>query len=112
MNWNDCEMFCHVVEHGGFSAAANFLSHPKSSISSAVQRLEQELDTRLLERTTRSVRVTEAGEILFRRTAPCSRACMKPAPRPWVRAVRSRACCASPRLMSSARTTWRRWPAS
>lgn len=70
MNWNDCEIFCHVVEHGGFSAAANFLSHPKSSISSAVQRLEQELDTRLLERTTRSVRVTEAGEILFRRTAP------------------------------------------
>ena len=69
MNWNDCEIFCHVVEHGGFSAAANFLGQPKSSISSAVQRLEQELDTRLLERTTRSVRVTEAGDILYQRTA-------------------------------------------
>ncbi|QXL83356.1 LysR family transcriptional regulator [Comamonas sp. NLF-1-9] len=69
MNWNDCEMFCHVVEHGGFSAAAHYLGHPKSSISSAVQRLEQELDTRLLERTTRSVRTTEAGEILYKRSA-------------------------------------------
>lgn len=70
MNWNDCELFCHVVEQGGFSAAANFLGQPKSSISSAVQRLEHELDTRLLERTTRSVRVTESGDILYRRTLP------------------------------------------
>ena len=69
MNWNDCEIFCHVVEHGGFSAAGNYLGQPKSSISSAVQRLEQQLDTRLLERTTRSVRVTEAGDILYQRTA-------------------------------------------
>lgn len=69
MNWNDCEIFCRVVEHGGFSAAAQFLGHPKSSISSAVQRLEQDLETRLLERTTRSVRMTETGEILYRRTA-------------------------------------------
>lgn len=69
MNWNDCELFCHVVEHGGFSAAAQFLGCPKSSVSSAVQRLEQVLDTRLLERTTRSMRVTESGEILYKRTA-------------------------------------------
>ncbi|MCZ2104176.1 MAG: LysR family transcriptional regulator [Comamonadaceae bacterium] len=69
MNWNDCEIFCHVVEQGGFSAAAHFLGHPKSSVSSAVQRLEQELATRLLERTTRSVRTTESGEILYKRTA-------------------------------------------
>lgn len=69
MNWNDCEIFCHVVERGGFSAAGNYLGQPKSSISGAVQRLERELDTRLLERTTRSVRVTEAGDILYQRTA-------------------------------------------
>lgn len=69
MNWNDCEIFCRVVEHGGFSAAAHFLGHPKSSVSKAVQRLEQDLETRLLERTTRSVRMTESGEILYKRTA-------------------------------------------
>lgn len=70
MNWNDCEIFCHVVERGGFSAAASSLGHPKSSVSSAVQRLERELGTRLLKRTTRSVRATESGEVLYRRTAP------------------------------------------
>ena len=40
MDWRDWELFCEVVEHGGFSAAARALGHPKSSLSAAVQRLE------------------------------------------------------------------------
>ena len=50
MEWRDWELFCEVVEHGGFSAAARVLGHPKSSLSAAVQRLEGNLGLRLLER--------------------------------------------------------------
>ena len=66
MNWDDFEAFCQVVEHGGFTAAARALDRPKSSLSVAVTRLEEQLGTRLLERTTRSLRLTDAGESLYR----------------------------------------------
>lgn len=66
MNWDDFDAFCHVVEHGGFTAAARALDRPKSSLSASVARLEEQLGTRLLERTTRSLRLTEAGEALYR----------------------------------------------
>jgi DNA-binding transcriptional LysR family regulator len=66
MNWDDFEAFCNVVEHGGFSAAARALDRPKSSLSASVARLEEQLGSRLLERTTRSLRLTEAGETLYR----------------------------------------------
>src|SRR5512133_2707550 len=66
MNWDDFDAFCQVVEHGGFTAAARVLDRPKSSLSACVMRLEEQLGTRLLERTTRSLRLTEAGEALYR----------------------------------------------
>jgi DNA-binding transcriptional LysR family regulator len=66
MNWDDFDAFCNVVEHGGFSAAARALDRPKSSLSASVARLEEQLGTRLLERTTRSLRLSEAGESLYR----------------------------------------------
>jgi DNA-binding transcriptional LysR family regulator len=55
-----------VVEHGGFTAAARALDRAKSSLSASVTRLEEQLGARLLERTTRSLRLTEAGEALYR----------------------------------------------
>jgi DNA-binding transcriptional LysR family regulator len=66
MNWDDFDAFCQVVEHGGFTAAARALDRPKSSLSASVARLEEQLGTRLLERTTRSLRLTEPGESLYR----------------------------------------------
>lgn len=66
MNWDDFDAFCQVVEHGGFTAAARALDRPKSSLSASVARLEEQLGTRLLERTTRRLRLTEAGESLYR----------------------------------------------
>ena len=66
MNWDDFDAFCQVVDHGGFSAAARALDRPKSSLSASVSRLEGELGTRLLERTTRQLRLTDAGESLYR----------------------------------------------
>src|SRR2546423_10387370 len=70
MDWRDWELFCEVVQHGGFSAAARVLGHPKSSLSAAVQRLEANLGLRLIERTTRHLRLTDAGETIYRRVQP------------------------------------------
>ncbi len=69
-NWDDYDLFCYVVEHGNFSAAARSLDRPKSSLSAAVIRLETALQVRLLERTTRKLRMTEAGEALFHGMGP------------------------------------------
>lgn len=70
MEWRDWELFCEVVEHGGFSAAARVLGHPKSSLSAAVQRLEANLGLRLIERTTRHLRLTDSGETIYKRVKP------------------------------------------
>lgn len=70
MNWDDFDAFCHVVHEGGFTAAARTLQWPKSRVSAAVARLEAALESRLLERTTRRVRLTAQGEELYRKAAP------------------------------------------
>ncbi|AJG22436.1 LysR family transcriptional regulator [Cupriavidus basilensis] len=69
-DWRDWDNFCRVVEAGSFTAAGTRAGLPKSSVSASVTRLEQQLGIRLLERTTRRVRVTEAGEALYARAAP------------------------------------------
>lgn len=70
MNWDDVDAFCRVVELGGFSAAARAMGRPKSSISASVARLEAQVGARLLQRTTRMVRTTDAGQTLYRDVAP------------------------------------------
>ena len=70
MNWDGYETFCRVVEHGGFSAAARAMDRPKSTVSASVIRLEGELHARLLERTTRRLRLTESGEALYHSVGP------------------------------------------
>ena len=63
---NDLAGFARVVEHRGFSAAGRSLGLPKSNVSRRVSRLEDALGTRLLERTTRRLRLTEVGTIYYR----------------------------------------------
>ena len=70
MDWDDLDIFCHVIDHGSFTAAARVLRRPKSSVSASVTRLEARLGTRMIERTTRKLRLTEAGESLYREMAP------------------------------------------
>jgi DNA-binding transcriptional LysR family regulator len=70
MDWDDLDIFCHVIDHGSFSGAARALRRPKSSVSAAVARLESRLGTRVIERTTRRLRLTEAGESLYREMSP------------------------------------------
>jgi len=64
---NDLYLFSAVVTHRGFSAAARALKLPKSQLSKRVARLEDRLGVRLLERTTRAMRVTEIGQAFFER---------------------------------------------
>lgn len=59
---NDLFYFSQVVEHGGFSAAARALDIPKSRLSRRIAQLEESLGVRLLQRTTRRLRLTLAGE--------------------------------------------------
>lgn len=58
---DDIRSFIAVVEAGGFGRAAQSLGLAKSIVSRRVSRLEAELGTRLLSRTTRGVSATEAG---------------------------------------------------
>jgi DNA-binding transcriptional LysR family regulator len=60
--------FVAVVEHGGFTAAATSLDVSTSFVSRQVKRLENRLDTRLLHRTTRAVRLTEMGRVFYERS--------------------------------------------
>lgn len=53
--------FLAVVETGGFASAARRLNMSPSVVTRAISELEERLGVRLLARTTRSVRVTEAG---------------------------------------------------
>ncbi len=67
---DDAAVFVSVVDAGSFSKAARNLLQPKSSVSRAVSRLERELGVKLLERTTRSLRLTEAGKRYHSSVAP------------------------------------------
>jgi DNA-binding transcriptional LysR family regulator len=59
------DVFVAVVDAGGFSAAADRLGKSKSHVSKTVTRLENRLAVRLLNRTTRSVRLTETGRLYY-----------------------------------------------
>ena len=63
-------MFARVADAGGFRAAASRHSLSASSLSDAVQRLEQATGVRLFNRTTRSVVLTQAGQRLLDRLRP------------------------------------------
>lgn len=61
-------VFNRVVETGGFTRAADSLRMPKATVTKLIQSLENHLQTKLFQRTTRSVSVTSEGECYYRRT--------------------------------------------
>ncbi len=63
---NDMLYFAEVVDRGGFAAAGRHLQVPKSKLSRRVAELEARLGVRLLQRTTRSLSLTEVGEVYHR----------------------------------------------
>ncbi len=62
-------VFTRVVETKSFSEAARQLGVAKSAVSKQIAQLEKEVGVRLLNRTTRSLSLTEAGEIFYRHSA-------------------------------------------
>ncbi|QIL43909.1 LysR family transcriptional regulator [Acidovorax sp. HDW3] len=65
-DFNDMLFFAEVAERGGFAAAGRALGVPKSRLSRRVAELEARLGLRLLQRTTRSLALTEVGEAYLR----------------------------------------------
>jgi DNA-binding transcriptional LysR family regulator len=60
-------VFVKVVELEGFTAAATALGIPKSSVSRSVAQLEEGLNARLLQRTSRKLSLTDAGRAFYER---------------------------------------------
>lgn len=67
---NDLNAFVTVARAKGFRDGARLSGNSASSLSEAVRRLEVQLGVRLLNRTTRSVAPTEAGQRLLERLTP------------------------------------------
>lgn len=59
---NDLYYFSQVIEYGGFSAASRALNIPKSRLSRRIAELEANLGVRLIQRSTRRLRLSAAGE--------------------------------------------------
>lgn len=65
MDFNQVAVFIKVVQAGSFSAAARLLGLPNSTVSNRVAMLEKRLGVTLLQRTTRRLRLTDAGQVYF-----------------------------------------------
>lgn len=61
------QLFVKVIESGGFTSAGRALGLPKSTVSRQIAALEDRLSVRLLHRTTRVLRPTEAGQAYYDR---------------------------------------------
>jgi DNA-binding transcriptional LysR family regulator len=67
LDLEDIRLFVTVAELKSFTAAGEKEQYPKSSISRRLRKLEDQLGARLLERTTRSISLTESGELFYER---------------------------------------------
>jgi DNA-binding transcriptional LysR family regulator len=69
----DLASFLAIARHESFRRAADEIGCTASALSHAIRVLEERLDVRLFNRTTRHVALTEAGQQLFGRVAPAFR---------------------------------------
>ena len=68
MEWQRaCELFVNVVHLGSLSAAARRIGVSPATVSRIIRSLEEELGARLLNRTSRKLNLTEAGELYYRK---------------------------------------------
>ncbi|WP_372821276.1 LysR family transcriptional regulator [Pseudomonas parafulva] len=65
--FQEMQVFVRIAERGSFSQAAEDLQIPRATVTNLIKRLEQRLGVRLLERTTRHVRMTHDGEAYYHR---------------------------------------------
>lgn len=69
LDLNDIIVFARVVEAGSFTAAARLLAMPKTTVSRRIAALEREVGVRLLQRTTRSLNLTDAGRLYYEQSS-------------------------------------------
>ena len=67
INLHHLRLFTAVVDHGGFTRAATHLNLSQPAISKSLAELERQLNVRLIDRSGRSARLTDAGEALHAR---------------------------------------------
>ena len=70
MDLNALAIFALVAQERSFRAAADRMGVTRSAVSQSIRRLEEAMGIALVQRTTRSVSLTEAGERLYRDVAP------------------------------------------
>lgn len=66
---NDIALFVQVVQCGSFSEAGRRLGIPPNTVSRRIQQLETQLGTRLMQRSTRKLTLTDAGSVFHNRCA-------------------------------------------
>ncbi|MFQ6559363.1 LysR family transcriptional regulator [Pseudomonas sp. Lb2C1-1] len=67
LDLNDVALFVQVVRSGSFAEAARRLGMPSNTVSRRVQQLEVQLESRLLQRSTRKLTLTHAGQGFYER---------------------------------------------
>lgn len=65
--FQEMQVFVRIAERSSFTRAADDLQIPRATVTNLMKRMELRLGARLLERTTRSVRLTHDGEAYYRR---------------------------------------------
>jgi DNA-binding transcriptional LysR family regulator len=73
LDLNDIVVFARVIEAGSFTAAARLLGMPKTTVSRRIAALEREVGVRLIQRTTRSLNMTDAGRLYYEQTSQALR---------------------------------------
>lgn len=66
LEFNQLESFINVVKHNSFSSAAKELYTTQPTISNNIKKLETELNTTLLDRTSKSITLTDSGKIFYK----------------------------------------------
>ena len=66
MEFNQLESFINVVKYNSFSLAAKELFITQPTVSNNIQNLERELNTTLLDRTSKTIRLTDSGKIFYK----------------------------------------------
>ena len=74
LDLNDVAVFTRVVEAGSFTGAGRALGLPKATVSRRVADLERQVGVRLLQRTTRSLSLTDAGRTYYEESSRALRA--------------------------------------
>ncbi|HDJ1438935.1 TPA: LysR family transcriptional regulator [Serratia rubidaea] len=70
LDFNTLKVFVAVVEKESFVGAAKLLEMPTSNVSRSISQLEEKLNIQLIERSTRHMKLTQAGHLLYTRAKP------------------------------------------